>query len=404
MMTKRLVLCAALCAGVGCGDDASVDEPGSDASMTDGAVGGAAGLIEFDRSDYTDVGMDPLDYADPAMWACRPDAVPNECDADLDSTVVLADGTFAQQPHVVAEEPAYDCFYVYPTVKLDGQGNMLDFADIEIVLDPLLSQAARFTQQCRVFAPLYRQLPLSTVGSLREGNDMSLGVQDVRDAFDHYMQAYNDGRDIVIIGHSQGALMLTTLVQETFDRDAALREQLISALIIGGSVQVAEGETTGGTFENLPACTAAGQRGCVVAYSSFAAEAPPGDGASFGGAEAGLQALCTNPSLLAGRDGLLDSYVSNGVGNPTFALDGELPAEVEGDWARYRDMFRGECMTREGSTYLEVSIAGAQDDVREPPPYRSALLESIGFGLHVVDYNLPMGDLLEAVRLSAEGN
>ena len=69
--------------------------------------------VSFDRSGYTDVGVDaPLDCADPATWACRPDATPNECEVNLDATEVLADGTFALDAHEVAAEPAFDCFYV----------------------------------------------------------------------------------------------------------------------------------------------------------------------------------------------------------------------------------------------------------------------------------------------------
>ena len=54
-----------------------------------------------------------------------------------------------------------------------------------------------------------------------------------------------------------------------------------------------------------------------------------------------------------------------------------------------------------GFSYLEVAINKSAGDTRENPPYRSPPLESTGWGLHLVDYNLELDDLIEAVRLQA---
>ncbi len=62
------------------------------------------------------------------------------------------------------------------------------------------------------------------------------------------MQKYNKGRGIVLIGHSQGSLMLEQLIKEQFDPNAALRKQLVSAMLLGGNVLVPEGQREGGTF------------------------------------------------------------------------------------------------------------------------------------------------------------
>ncbi|MEY4581833.1 MAG: hypothetical protein RL701_6536 [Pseudomonadota bacterium] len=132
-----LVLCLA-----GCAPDKSTS---ADAEH---AAGGAAAdmpvvRVAIGRSGLSDVGADkPLDYADPRLWLCRPGNDPDECDANLDATALLPDGTRKRIVHVKAPNPEIDCFYVYPTVKLTSGGPMTDFAHIDITLDPLLSQGA----------------------------------------------------------------------------------------------------------------------------------------------------------------------------------------------------------------------------------------------------------------------
>ncbi len=65
-------------------------------------------------------------YADRDRWLCRPDH-PHACAADLSTTVVSPDGALRREDFVPAANPPIDCFYVYPTVSLDPQGNS-DFA------------------------------------------------------------------------------------------------------------------------------------------------------------------------------------------------------------------------------------------------------------------------------------
>jgi hypothetical protein len=44
----------------------------------------------------------------------------------------------------------------------------------------------------------------------------------------------------------------------------------------------------------------------------------------------------------------------------------------------------------------------AAADLRGTPPYRTKLVESVGFGLHLVDYyQLPLDDLIELVSRQA---
>lgn len=377
-------------------------------------------LKHIDRSQayLADVGTDkPLDYADPNLWMCRPDIDVNECVRDMDATLMLPSGKQVFAPHVEAKHTAFDCFYVYPTVLLTRSGNQTDFSDsatgARIVLDPLRSQAAPFTRVCSVYAPLYRQsgMGASATGGTPSAASMAataaLAFQDVKAAFDYYLKNDNKGRPFVLIGHSQGSGMLTSLVKAKIDEDPALRSQMISALIIGSSITVAKGQRTGGSFKNVPTCSSSKDTGCVVSYMSFAQEAPPKAGGAFTRSiPAGLELACTDPAALTGNKGnYLASYIATKTvlaANFTNDLGGTMPADAKTPFLIYPDMFKGQCKTTaDGINYLEIALAKAADDVREPPPYRSSTVESIGGGMHLMDYNLEIEDLLELVTEQA---
>ena len=403
-----------------------------------GGTGTADGGVHIDRSHLKNTGTKgTLDYSDPALWACLPGNDPNECRDDFDATEFLKDNTTKVDKHQFAADPPFDCFYVYPTVALTGNGNMTDFSDISLVLDPLLAQAGRFTRLCEVYAPLYRQVALSIPSSSPPSGDAgtadagkadagkadagkadaggstigitgdpALGYGDVKAAFDYYMAHYNKGRKFVLMGHSQGTAMLTQLVTDEFDSNADLRKQLISALLIGGSIQVPEGKDVGGTFKNIPLCTKPAQTGCVVAYNSFAETAPPPANSLFGkGTGPGLMNACTDPAVLAGNTGNYQgSYFPVKFYDTIFAPDApptKVP-DVATPFRLWRDLFRGTCKNENGFSYLEITTNQSSDDKRPVPPYRTTSSETLGFGMHIFDYAIEMDDLVDTVDQQAK--
>lgn len=401
--------------GSGTGGSTGPTFPMVDAS--DNGIDGSA-PAQIDRSHLKDTGTTaPLDFSDPALWLCRPGINPDECFTNLDTTEFLKNNTTQFDKHVRAKDPEYDCFYVYPTVALGGNGNMTDFSDISLTLDPLLAQAARFTRLCRVYAPLYRQVSLSLGGStpadagkLGDGGvgitgDPKLAYSDVKGAFQYYMDHFNGGRKFVLMGHSQGTAMLTQLMTEEFDTDATLRAKLISALLIGGNIAVPTGKTVGGTFKNIPLCTAPGQTGCVVAYNSFSKDAPPPANSLFGRAATGMQDACTNPATLSGNTGrYLGSYTPLKFYDPIFAPD-QPPAKPPLEPTPFvmdRDLFRGTCVSAGGFTYLQIVVDQTADDKRTVTGYRNTASEAIGFGMHIFDYSIELEDLISAVDLQAK--
>ncbi len=245
--------------------------------------------------------------ASSTVWLCRPGLSDNPCTSNLTTTVVRANGTTYVQRARPARNPPIDCFYVYPTVSTQPAGN----ANLHI--DPqeravAIAQAARFSQVCRVYAPMYPQL---TVAAIRNGIRPQAAViayLGVLSAWQDYLAHYNKGRGVVLIGHSQGASLLIALIKHEVDPSPTERRLLVSAVLMGGNVTVPTGQVVGGDFTHIPACRTNTQTGCVVAYSTFSS--PPPANSFFGRvgtsisaisglsptSAAGSEVLCTNPA------------------------------------------------------------------------------------------------------------
>ena len=327
---------------------------------------------------------------DRQVWLCRPGAAPDPCTAPLTATVVRGDGSTTVQPATPASHPPIDCFYVYPTVSTQPTVNAnlrIEPAEVSVAR----AQASRYSTTCRVFAPMYRQVTVSGLFSAkRTAASGAIAYESALAGWKDYLQRYNDGRGFVLIGHSQGAFVLTKLIETQIDPDPALRTRLVSAILLGGNVLVPTGKQVGGDFHHVPACRAAAQVGCVIAYSSFDHTPPPNS--LFGRtAVKGDQVLCTNPAALSGGSGQLDPYFPTHLVGITASI-GALPSSTT-PWVTYPDLFTGRCTTDGGATWLQV------DDVRKPGDERPRLHDSLGptWGLHLYDGNIALGNLVAIV-------
>lgn len=326
------------------------------------------------------------------VWLCRPDLADNPCTEDLTTTVITAAGTSSVAQEKPTPDPPIDCFYVYPTVSQEKTPN----SDLVIGDDErnvAIAQASPFSRVCKVYAPMYRQATLASILGSAEGTpDREAAYDDVRNAWQEYLEKDNHDRGVVLIGHSQGTFVLTKLVSEEIDAQPDVRKLLVSALLIGGNVTVADGSDTGGSFENVPACRSTDQTGCVVAYSAFA-EAPPAD-ALFGRTkEAGQHVLCVNPAGLGDGNGMLAPEF------PTFAsLLGSglenMPTDLTTPWVSFPSLYKAHCETGDGASWLQI------DDVRRTGDDRPKLVQGLGptWGLHLVDMNAAMGNLVALTR------
>jgi hypothetical protein len=345
----------------------------------------------------------PADYADAANWLCLPDR-DDVCSRPLPTTMLEPSGYGAAVPHAVAADPPADCFYVYPTVSRDPGLNS-DLSPGVEEYTAATAQFARFASVCRTFAPVYRSGTVSAIGAMLRGQDpapiFGLAYGDVRAAWRHYLAHHNNGRPVVLIGHSQGSIHLIELLKSEIEgRPVAAR--LLSALIIGFNVEVPQNRLTGGTFRTLPLCTRAGQTGCVITYVSFRAEAPPPEGALFGHAAApGHTIACTNPAAL-GSDARapLDSYwfttASAARGDIAWSSTGPAPTP----FLRTRGLVSGACVHRGPVGYFAVSVNADPADARTDRIPGDVYIFGVpvpGWGIHPADVNLAQGDLIRLV-------
>jgi hypothetical protein len=343
-------------------------------------------------------------YADPAHWLCRPDK-DDVCDHDLDATIVFASGQTRVERFRPARDAKIDCFYVYPTISTDEEGNsdLVPGEDEELFV--VRQQAARLGTECRLFAPVYRQVTLTALTGRLGGNpipsDSALAYGDVVDAWKHYIANNNGGRGVVLIGHSQGAGHLTALIRNEIDGSPELRDRLVSAMLLGTSLQVAVGEDVGGDFQNVPLCRRRDQTGCAIAYASFRAESPPPSNSFFGTSRGeGLEAACVNPASPGGGSAELRPYFpTNGQSLPIMPIPNPPPwvegEEIETPFVKLPDFVEAECAERNGFVYLAITVHGDPTDPR---------IDDIGgdltpeWGLHLVDANVAMGDLVALVE------
>lgn len=352
----------------------------------------------------------PNDYKADASWLCRPGRAGDACAVDLTTTVVAADGTTTVEQFAADPKAPIDCFYVYPTVSADTTPNS-DMSQDPAEKNVVLQQFARFASRCRVFAPMYRQITLAGLRTALATNAdpltlFSKGVQydDVRDAWQHYLKNDNQGRGFVLIGHSQGAFILQSLIANEID-GKPIQKQLVGAYILGATFLTPTGKDVGGQFKQIPLCRKPGQLGCVVNYSAFRSTVPPPGNTLFGhSADAAMSGSCTNPVTLAGGSTPLHAYLS--TGGRLIAMSGAAPKPwvadktIDTPFVSVPGLLTAECKTNEFATYLEIKVNGDPADPRVDDIQGDIGLATkplANWGLHLVDVNLAMGNLLDLV-------
>ncbi len=332
------------------------------------------------------------------VWLCRPGQAADPCVSGQAATSVAADGTTS--PALPVSDPRarrYDCFYVYPTTSTEPQDN----ADLSVQpaeRSVARAQVSRFSQVCNVWAPMYRQ---ATLSALRSGAAVRPAViatayASLLSAWRDYLAHDNRGRPIVFIGHSQGAAMLIRLLRSQVDPSPALRRRMVSAIILGGNVQVPIGRDVGGSFRNIPTCASASQTHCVIAYSSFGSTPPanaffgrPGQGVSLQSgqtATAEQQVACVNPVTFSASAGSLQPFFP-------VATSSVPDVAVRTPWVTYPGLYTARCEEASRASWLRVDTTAAPGDVR---PTVTALLGPI-WGYHLQDVNLGLGNLVSDV-------
>src|SRR5258705_2294148 len=198
------------------------------------------------------------DYSNLYFWAAHPDK------KDMSDSVP----SFLRNE---TRDELADVFFLHPTTFTKYMADIpwnasLDDTALNNATDKrtILLQTSIFNNCCRIFAPRYRQAHLKVYllpNSEPSQKAFDFAYNDLRTAFQYYLDHYNKGRPIIIASHSQGAMHAIRLLQEFFD-GKPLQKQLVCAYIVGWQIKPDD-------FKNIPVGEKPNATGCYVGWRSF---------------------------------------------------------------------------------------------------------------------------------------
>ncbi|MEJ0064917.1 MAG: DUF3089 domain-containing protein [Caulobacteraceae bacterium] len=358
----------------------------------------------------------PNNYADKADWLCWPGRA-DACAGDLTATVVEADGSISTKTFKADPNAPIDCFYVYPTVSREKAmvSDMVVGPEEQAVV---VQQAARLRAKCRLYAPMYRQVTLSGLQAALTRQPMAaagpqpppaIGYNDVKDAWDYYLAHENHGRGVVLVGHSQGSGVLTRLIANEIDGKPD-QTRIVSAILMGTALVVPVGGDVGGAFKSIPLCHSPRQLGCAIAYSSFRETSPPPDNSRFGRPRndntPGMEAACVNPADLAGGTGAAKSYFGASLlADPGPQFQWVKGKTIATPFVSTPGLITATCVHTGVFHYVSIHINADPASPRASEIPGDVVVGGVilkDWGLHLIDANLFMGNLVDIVGEEAK--
>ena len=309
---------------------------------------------------------------------------------------LLADTQAVRVTHPRPPSPTFDCFYVYPTVS--DQPTTLSNRQIDPEERSIaLYQAARYSQDCRVFAPMYRQVtvPALESGDTKKPAQLRVPIGDVPSAFE--TTCTRQPRPPVRADRPlAGVVVLEQLIAKEIDRNPSAVADGVGDPAGRQRARQARPES-GARSGTSPACRTATGLGCVIAFSTFDQPAPANS--LFGRTTvAGEQVLCVNPVACWGGavvDPIFPSapfapgtMIAGGIG-----LLGTHPAPIHrpsGQPACRLQRALLECRGRKRAPDHRANRSQGP----EPSPNPT-------WGLHLVDANVELGDLVSVTDAQA---
>jgi Protein of unknown function (DUF3089) len=347
----------------------------------------------------------PVDYSKDTNWLCLPGRS-DICSTPLPTTALNPNGYGSVGRSEVVKDAPLDCFYVYPTVSND-QGLNSDLNVDNSERNAVLVQFARFAGVCRTFAPVYRQMTLGAVAAAATGADVHqpavVAYADVANAWRSYLAKYNQGRPFVLIGHSQGSLMLQELIKHEIEGKPIARQMRL-AILPGFNLYVPQGKRVGGTLKATPVCGSPSETGCVMTWVSFRDRNVPPAGAIFGNAPApGMTVACTNPAKPGSTSwAQLGSYWNTRFGQPVpggpinWSSEGGPPTQ----FVRTDGLVSARCVNDGQLGYLSVRTNADPNDKRTDRVYGEVGILGMfipGWGMHLADIAEAQGDMIRQV-------
>lgn len=351
-------------------------------------------------------------YAIEKTWLCLPGRK-DLCSQPLATTALNPNGYGSTGLSTVATDPGIDCFYVYPTASRDpGLNSDLNAVEERGMVEV---QFVRFAGVCRTFVPIYRQMTLGAVAAAALGADLTqaglLAYSDVANAWRDYIRNRNNGRPFVVIGHSQGSLMLEQLIAREIETNPAVLARMKLAILPGYNVLVPQGKLVGGTFKKVPLCSREGQTGCVISFTSYREKNVPPVGAMFGITDQpGMTVGCVNPARPGSTDWVpLDSYWYDRSSQPV--PGGPISWSSEGPPAtpflHTRGLVSAKCVNDGQRGYLSIRTnhrPGEKWTDRVGGEVGLGGMFIPGWGMHLSDMYEAQGDLIRQVAAVTPGS
>lgn len=192
-------------------------------------------------------------------------------DLSIDSVIV--------NPNNSVTNTGVDVFFVHPTQLLSSPPapDTISIGDQPNLLISLtiIAQGGILSKYGRFFAPKYRQSSPSaftdpSFSDSDRAKPLLITYSDVKASFLDYLNNYNGGNKIILVGHSQGAFILGMLLRDLFDNDPVLKSKLVTASLGGiGPVYATPGNYQDGWWENIPLCTQVNECECIHNWISF---------------------------------------------------------------------------------------------------------------------------------------
>ncbi len=207
---------------------------------------------------YKETNLENIDYSDLNNWAAHPNKF-DESDKTPEGDVVNINDLKA------------DVFFIHPTTYTGEKGQdqwngSLDDAHLNKKTEEgsIRFQASAFNYAGRVFAPRYRQAHLHayfTKDEMSAKKALQFAYTDIKNAFEYYLKNENNGRPIIIAGHSQGTNHAEKLLDDYFS-GKPLKNNLVAAYLIGMPVKK-------NRFNDISPCRDSTDTGCFVSWRTF---------------------------------------------------------------------------------------------------------------------------------------
>ncbi|MCX6307107.1 MAG: DUF3089 domain-containing protein [Bacteroidetes bacterium] len=367
-----------------------------------------------------------VDYNLPENWMCHPVLLSTDIARQQNLTLTvkkpdLSIDTVINYTHYA--DSLVDIFYVYPTINMNTpMGNVdMDSIDTRTAQFVYSEQVGIYAQFGRVFVPYYRQAKLgvflntsiSASAQLARANCIETAYNDIDSAFSNYLRYYNNGRKIILMGHSQGADHIMFLLRKKFDNNPVLQAQLVVALCAGEpNYASVNGSRTGGALQNIKECPphdSIPECGCMMNWRTWSKHYKPEGIASC--------SFFFNPYFVS--KGLIyqtydtvnhshqEAYFDFGYTTTQKPLARYI--SIDNSWTNYvgfDNMFRVEVTpvsTVPGSTHLLIDTIFTPNDQRKinsfpsyvPDPLHSGIpIDSSVSNYHIWDWQFVQNDVL----------